>query len=320
VEKLTERERAIIGLVELDPLTPARSIARQLRLRESAVQHTLRSLKSRGVIELRPFIDVSTLGQSDIGIFFSLGLTQKRAYTKFMQRLIASPSVAFVHSMAGDFHFLVALHCKDLREVRDFQCSLSEWSGGSVIMKSVVPRVKYIQYRKKYLTQVRPKEPSLVALVENKQPDISPEELQLLRFLSKSNSNSIRDAARQLGIPHSTVDYRYHQLIKKRVIKGWLYAVNYSYLPVQCYKLLVSCKQLTPTLHTRLSQFTLEHPSVTYLLETLGAWDFEIGVECESTSDVMGIIASLYECFPDQISIVRSLTELDVYKFNMFPN
>lgn len=318
--KLTERERAIIGLVELEPLAPARAIAKQLRLRESAVQHTLRNLRTRGVLELKPFIDVSTLGRSDVGIFFSLGLTRKPAYAKFMQRLIASPSVAFVHSVAGDFHFLVALHCKDLREVRDFQYSLSEWSGGSVIMKSIVPRVKYIQYRKKYLTQVRPKEPYLAALVEKEQLDISPEELELLRFLSKSNSSSMRDAARQLGIPHSTVDYRYRQLVKKRIIKGWLYSINYSHLPVQCYKLLVSCKQLTPTLHTRLAQFTLQHPRVTYLLETLGAWDFEIGVECENTSDVMTIIASLYEFFPDEISIIRSLTELDSYKFNMFPN
>jgi DNA-binding Lrp family transcriptional regulator len=236
-----------------------------------------------------------------------------------MQRLIDSPAVAFVHSMAGDFHFLAALHCSDLREVSRLQCSLSEWSDGAVITKSVVPRLKYIQYRRKYLTEVRPKEPSLVALVESEQADISQEELTLLRFLSKSNNNSIRDAARQLGVPHSTVDYRYRQLVNKRIIKGWFYSINYSYLPVQCYKLLVSCKQLTPNLHTRIAQFTLEHSRITYLLETLGAWDFEICVECESTSEVMEIIALLYEAFPQEISTIRSLTELDVYKFNMFP-
>jgi DNA-binding Lrp family transcriptional regulator len=183
-----------------------------------------------------------------------------------------------------------------------------------------VPRLKYIQYRRKYLTEVRAKEPSLVALVESEQPEISQEELALLSFLAKSNSNSIRDAARQLGIPHSTVDYRYRQLVNKRIIKGWFYSINYSYLPVQCYKLLVSCKQLTPNLHTRIAQFTLEHSRITYLLETLGAWDFEIGVECESTGDVMEIIALLYEAFPQEISTIRSLTELDSYKFEMFPS
>lgn len=320
MRKLTERERSIIGLVELDPLAPAGAVAKQLRLRESAVQHSLRSLRERGVLELKPFIDVSTLRRSNIGIFFSLGLSRGRAYAKFMQRLIASPSVALVHSMAGDFHFLVALHCEDLREVSALQCLLSEWSDGAVIMKSIVPRLKYIQYRRKYLTGIRPKEPSLTALIETEEPELSHEELKLLRFLSKSNSSSIRDAARQLGIPHSTVDYRYQQLVKKRVIKGWFYAINSSYLSVQCYKLLVSCKHLTSNLHTQIAQFALKHVRVTYLLETLGPWDFEIGIECESSSDVMAIIALLYESFPEEISTIRSLTELDIYKFNMFPN
>jgi len=57
-----------------------------------------------------------------------------------------------------------------------------------------------------------------------------------------------------------------------------------------------------------------------YSGETLGEWDFEVGLECSQASVVMNIVASLYESFPAQIANIRSVTELETLKFTMFPS
>ncbi|MFO0417582.1 MAG: winged helix-turn-helix transcriptional regulator [Pseudomonadota bacterium] len=317
--KLRQHEAKILEHLELNAQLSSREVAKRLRLREATVQHTLRKLRERGAVQIRPFIDISALGLLDVGIFFSLAITQQRLYSKFMQRLISSPRVTFVHTVAGDFNFLAALHCHSLSEAQEFLHDISKWSAGSVITKSVSPRLRYHQYRRKYLTEVRPKEVALVALNSNKRVELSPDEFKLLAHLSDSNTDSIREAARQLGEPASTIDYRYKQLVEKGIIRGWFYDINDIALTSQRFKLLISCKQLSVELTTAIEAFTRFHPRVTYMLETLGEWDFEIGIECGRTADVMEIISLIYERFPTQISGIRSLTELDSYKFNMFP-
>ena len=283
------------------------------------MQHALRSLRERGAIQIRPFIDVSKLGRTDVGVFFSLGLTQQRAYAKFMRKLVESPAVAFVKSLAGDYHFIASLHCHSLHEAQRFVHNLSEWSGGSVISKTVAPRVRYHQYRRKHLTGPLSVEPALVALDSIGSVPLSPEEQQLLAYLSHTPPESIRHAARALGQPASSVDHRYKQLVDNQIIRGWFYDITEDFLPVQSFKLLVSCRQLSPDFSTNLERFARKHLNITYLLETLGAWDFEIGVECGHPGDITALIALLHENFPHHIAAIRSLTELNTYKFSMFP-
>jgi DNA-binding Lrp family transcriptional regulator len=317
--KLRQHEAKILEHLELDAQLSSRDVAKQLRVRESTVQHTLRKLRERGAIQIRPFIDVSALGLMDVGIFFSIAVTQQRLYSKFMERLVSSPQVTFIQTVAGDFNFLVALHCRLLSDAHTFLCDLSKWSGGAVIAKAVAPRLRYHQYRRKYLTGVRQKEPALVALDSMKREELAGDELKLLAHLSQTNTDSIREAARQLGEPASTTDYRYKELVEKGIIRGWFYDIDDAVLMTQRFKLLLSCKQLSEELTRSMEAFSRFHPRVTYMLETLGEWDFEIGIECGRTAEVMAIISLIYESFPTQISNIRSLTELDNYKFTMFP-
>jgi DNA-binding Lrp family transcriptional regulator len=221
--------------------------------------------------------------------------------------------------MAGDFHFLAALHATNLNEVHAFLRSLSEWSQGAISSKEVSPRVGYRQYRRKYLTGVRTDEPCFVALESPSQIDLSSAELQLLTYLANGPFDSIRHAARTLGEPYSTIDRRYQQLIDKGVIRGWFYDIDEHALGIHRFKLLVTCRRLTTEFETRLENYSRRHRHITNLLQTLGTWDFEIGVECVHSADVMSMIAGLYEEFPQDISSIRSLTELETYKFNMFP-
>jgi hypothetical protein len=120
-------------------------------------------------------------------------------------------------------------------------------------------------------------------------------------------------------MPHSTIDRRYQQLIDKGVIRGWFYDIDEHALGIHRFKLLVTCRRLTTEFETRLENYSRRHRHITNLLQTLGTWDFEIGVECVHSADVMSMIAGLYEEFPQDISSIRSLTELETYKFNMFP-
>jgi DNA-binding Lrp family transcriptional regulator len=318
--KISKSDAELLGAIELNADRPSREVAKQLKRRDYSVQHALRRLKERKIIQMKPFVDISLLGTIDVGVYFSLGITRQRELSRFLKQVVDCPKVAFVQSMAGDFYFLAALHAVNLNEVRSFLRSLSEWSHGAITSKEVSPRVGYRQYRRKYLTSVRADEPSFVALESTSRVELSSGEMQLLACLANGNFDSIRHVARILGLPYSTVDRRYQQLLDKGVIRGWFYDIDESVLGINRFKLLVTCRRLTVDFESRLENFSRRHRHVTNLLRTLGSWDFEIGVEYAHSADVMSMIAGLYEEFPEDISSIRSLTELETYKFNMFPD
>jgi DNA-binding Lrp family transcriptional regulator len=287
-------------------------------MRSDNVQHVIRRLKARGAIELKPFIDVSRLGQVNIAVFFSVALTKRTALATLLRNIIQYPRVTFLQSLAGDYHFYAALDCPTLGEIHDFLRKLSTWAGGAIISKSVVPRTKYIQYRRKYLTGVKKKEEALIALDSKDRIEISADERILLGALVKPAMESIRQVARDLRLPFSTVDYRYQQLLKKQVIRGWFYDVADEFTGTQRFKALITCRYLASDFEEKFEQFLRYHPHVTYLLQTIGEWDFEIGVECFRPEDMMNFITLTHETFPTEVSHITSVTELTNLKFVMF--
>jgi DNA-binding Lrp family transcriptional regulator len=317
--KLTAQEKRIIGEIELDALAAGQDIARALRLKTHTVQHVIRRLKDKNAIQLKPFIDVSRLGKIDVAVFFSLAITAQKSLAHLISRLIKSSSVAFLQSLAGDYQFVAVLHCQDLKEARAFLRGLSEWSGGSIVSKAVIPRVRYRQYRRKFLSAPKKPEPFLEALGATEPIDLSKEERVLLAYFARGGIDSIRQAARDLQLSYSTTDYRYRQLVTKGLITGWFYDVNEAFLETQKFKLLIACKHLAQDLERKLEHFARAHPNITYFLETLGEWDFEIGIECSQMSEVMNIVALIHESFPNEISTIKAITELQTLKFSMFP-
>ncbi len=317
--RLSQKEKQIIAEVELDAQRTSQSVAKVLRIRDYTVQLTLRGLKERGVIKLKPFVDVSRLGKLNIAVYFATALTKQNLQATFLKQVIKCPQVAFFQSLAGDYNFVAVLHLNRLNDIQTFIRNLSMWSNGSIVLKSIIPRVGYQQYRRKYLTAPSKDEKSLTALTAVEAITLSSDEIALLSYLSSDSVESIRQAARELRLPYSTVDHRYQQLLQKKVIVGWFYDIKEDFLDVQRFKLLISCKQINVQFETRIEHFARTHPNIIYILYTLGEWDFELGVECSHAVDVMHIIESLYESFGTELSAIRSVTELSTLKFTMFP-
>ena len=161
-------------------------------------------------------------------------------------------------------------------------------------------------------------EEALIALDSKEQILLSEDERALLRSLVKPQTESIRQVARDLRLPFSTVDYRYQQLVKKQVIRGWFYDIAEGFTGTQRFKALITCRSLSADFERRFEQFSRYHPHVTYLLQTIGEWDFELGIECYRPEDLMNFITLTHETFPTEVSHIASLTELRTLKFVMF--
>jgi hypothetical protein len=68
-----------------------------------------------------------------------------------------------------------------------------------------------------------------------------------------------------------------------------------------------------------LREFCASHPHVTHLIESIGAWDFEICVETENQNQVTAIVEQLYGLCGMRIGWVKVLMEVQDFKCSTYP-
>ena len=88
---------------------------------------------------------------------------------------------------------------------------------------------------------------------------------------------------------------------------------------LQSYRLLLATRGMSSELSSRLYNFAKEHPRILHYIECMGAWDYEMGVEVERSSDVTDIIRSLYEEFGAELQSIKFLQIFKHLKYAAYP-
>jgi hypothetical protein len=68
-----------------------------------------------------------------------------------------------------------------------------------------------------------------------------------------------------------------------------------------------------------LFDFCAKHQNVNFLIEYLGAWDYEIGVEVENAKDILTITEQVYASFAEMLNTVKVLQVFDYPKVSKYP-
>jgi Lrp/AsnC family transcriptional regulator, leucine-responsive regulatory protein len=115
-------DRALLGLVQANNLTPARILAEKVGLSESAVLRRLRRLRKSGVI----MRDVSIVRPASLGrpltliVFLSLARETLVQIEKFTRALKKRPEVVSAWYVTGETDFVLLLQLADMAEYETF--------------------------------------------------------------------------------------------------------------------------------------------------------------------------------------------------------
>lgn len=180
-------------------------------------------------------------------------------------------------------------------------------------------RVAYWQFPRKYLSQRAPQSRTLHIESAKEHVELSSTEYETLKCITTFSDASEREWAKRLGIALSTLQYRLRALQEKQVLKGWIYSISPSALQVDNYKLLIYLSRARSETIKKLVKHCEKHQRIHYCLVALGAWDFEIGVECDQNRRVSDIVSELFELYGDSLRNIKVIGELEPKKFSLFP-
>jgi DNA-binding Lrp family transcriptional regulator len=322
--RLSTKERKILAALSLSPLSDGAALAKTLGMHTANVQYSLRSLQEREIYSIRPFINQMLLGYEDLAVFMNLAAMRPERREKVMSEIVTSPMVSWCSQLIGDYELVVGVLTTRINELATFFDYLRKDGGDVFSNRAIVPRIAYHQYiRKGIMPTIRV--PAPLSITDSIKGGLSKpivlDELdkKILRSLANAKGSSRRELARELSIPPSTLLHRIRSLEKSKLIAGYFLQLDSRHLGMQDYRLLVECRSLTTALRKKLELCCRQHPSVYFLVEDLGPYDFEIGISAPDPFEVGKVSAEITAVLGKSLHSVKSLTEVADLKWSFFP-
>lgn len=320
--RLSDHEKLVLAAAELLADAPATTLQKATGLRQHTIRYSLSRLRQRQIIRQIPLINPFIFGLQLYNIFFSIGAERRTQREAFIKMLAMEPEVTWIGEFGGEFQYGIAVMARSMGAVVDLMNRLAKRYEKIFFDKSISLQYATTVYHRKYLTskvlRIRPRRLESSA----NSPVIHLDDLdrKILQALTESDDMSLRKVAQKVGIAHSTFQLRLNKLSEVGAIVGSILVIDTAAFDVQGFKLLLYARGLSYELDQALQKFCAQHPNVIYLIECLGSWDFEIGVEVMHAEEVSEIIQQLYDNFGEQLRAIKVLSKFRDLKVKWFPS
>ena len=316
-KKLSEFDAAIFNAIELDAEISLKEVAQDLGKSVSTLRASLARLEENQLIRFYPFINVFRLGYSIFIFYFNPVKAQEDALIASLQ---ANDKVAWLARYASDdFRYCASFVCKSPLEYQRVLEDLGREHSASFYSSATLAQTALTIFKSKYLAPSRPSAGYVTLAAEGSVVQFDDTDRAILSGLLSKTYSSIRDLARQIELPHSTVNERVNSLKANGVIERFVYLANVSVWGIEIYHVTLKSRTLHPDLRKELFEFCEGEPSITVLLECFGAWDFEINVESRSREAVDAVIAEISRRFGKLLTVVGILKREEQTKVACYP-
>jgi DNA-binding Lrp family transcriptional regulator len=206
-----------------------------------------------------------------------------------------------------------------MNEVSSFYDLLNTVSGVRIDSKALTIQRDFAYFGRKYLWGSKPAyqpvnmpiSPSLVTLDE--------EDLKLVQELARGRVENEAMLYKVTGIPSATVYRRLASLRKRGVLGADYYWLNSASFGRQLYVLRISFSGMTGQIKDKIWQLARLNASVVYAIETLGSWDYELGVDLESAAELSALIEDITAAMPSLSIDVDPIPVTRFIKVRSFP-
>ncbi|MBX7143377.1 MAG: AsnC family transcriptional regulator [Oligoflexia bacterium] len=316
--RYNSKDGAILASAELRAREPISVLRHDTHFREHSIRYSLRRLSQRGVITQIPVINLQRIGITIVNVFFSVGAQKPNTQEALVRAFSDADQIVWIGEFGGEYQYGIALCSRRIGESLDFISELSKRFTNVFFEKAISYQYSVWLFPHKYLA-TKPVGPKHLRVGYTKDTvAIDEVDDRILRALASNGDISFRQLAQKIGMPASSVDMRLRRLQERKVIEGYVHAVNPAALGVQAFKLLVYAKGMNHELSAALMRYCEHHSRIVYFIECLGTWDYEIGVEVERAEDITGIIQGLYERFGSSINSVKLLSKFRDLKIRYY--
>jgi DNA-binding Lrp family transcriptional regulator len=312
----SEIEYKVMRVAELSSGLSYDEVAKRAGCKPHQARYAVAKFTRLDIIQRRVFINTYSFGLERYAIFFTLS-TQRGALRKsFIEYLKRSPNVVLLLEIGGEFQFEINVVAYSLREFISFITDVAERFSNVIANRIISTQVEHRFFGTKILApNLRLSDEPRYGVTDHI-VELDDLDKRLLSAAAALGELRFREIARQLGAPTSTVEQRMKKLVHDEVITGS--TSLFEGIGIHEFILLLYTQGSDTTLRRDLLAFCRSNARVHFFVESLGNWDFELGIAVKDPIEVTHVIEELYDKFRERIVGFKSLPLFKRHKIRDF--
>lgn len=318
--QLSPRAQQIIPQLQLDARCPLTVVAKRLKMKVHTVRYEIQRLIENRIIYPYMLINPAALGQHEVDLFCTLADRRQGDLSKLIKALERAPGLFVLNLTGGQYQLGFELVVTRLEAVTTFLEQLSSRYGLRLAEKSIATCLTWTLYYRKYLSKIRPLISEFVVSATDQRVELGALDRNILLALGANPLASMRDLAKTIGSPESTVTTHVRALQSSGVIIGFGLSIDAADINMHSYRFIISLRDFSASIRQKLYLFCRDHPHVLSISESLGGWDYSVRVEVHEPLDALRISDELHFSVAgaiESLHVVPLLKEVVVSRDNL---
>ncbi len=318
--KLDVLNKKILASLSIDCRQPYSKVAHELRTSREVLAYRIKTmLEEKAINGFTMALNYKKLGYMVFKVYVHFKDLDERSLDSFTAFLREQSKVNYCVALLGNYDLCLTFTCQKADELEEFLDAINQKFSRIISKKSIVivtsqdifPEAKFL-LRSEKNSMVPIAKPQLDASAELDQKDF-----EVLNSLISNSTMTLKDLHGKTGIAIDTLKERIRELRKNNIIPYFKASINYAALGWKHFDMLLKTKPSVNAQKSRFFQFARDHPHITYVSRTIGAYDFEFHIIAESSDEFEKVLRDIREKFGENIE--SYVTSEITHKVKVFP-
>ncbi len=314
------KDRKILYQLDIDSRQSDSEIGKKVGLSKQTVNYRIMRLIKEGYIaRFATVIDTYKLGFSKYKLFIALENANKETIAKIIDHLKKHNKTEWIANCTGKWDVIVGYIVKDVYEFEKAVKELDEHFSQFISSREAIISLGVPHWRKEYILDN--KEPYPVVFQGGKKGDfkIDNTDEEIIKILVNNARMPITEIARRLKTSARIVDYRIKNLKHNKIILMSRVSIDLKKLNWIYCKAILKFKNLTDERYRQFFHYCNYLRNLTYIINTIGAWDIELDFEIEDFNTFHDIMLDIRDKFSDIIKNYDFAIALKEEKLDYYP-
>ncbi len=299
-----------------------KELAQELRKSPQRLKYSISILQKENYL-LEPYsvIDYSYFGLLLFRVYFKGAYVSEAEKTKIVEELKSNPFIVSVYELTGEYDLIAEFASPNPSKFNKELKKLTRQIPTLDNYKILLNLVSHLS-PKHYLTKdERLQNIHTERIVGGDRPreEFAAKELDVMRELVLKPTIRLTELSKKSGLNVKTAKSVVISLMKRNILKGFRYAVNFEKLGIAKARLFLRLHNLSPEREAQLMEYLLRCENVVMVHKTVGDWDLEIDVESFDKNNTRIILTKLREDFKDLIERSTVMEFYSYYKHSYLP-
>ena len=311
-ENLGVKDIKILQSLDRDARQSIQSLAKEVGVSPEVAAYRIKKLEEKKIIQgYYTIINVYLLGSWLYRVYLRLHKMSIDVKKEFLTYLMNTKQVGQIAVTGGEYDMIIGIIEKDNMKFQSLMNEIIKKYGTYIKGKEVSIITKLCQYNKKFLYTTEKRNMQEWSMFpESSIPKVDEKDLKILVAIASQGNRTSTEIEHETHISRKVVANRIKKLVKERVILGARAIIKRDLFGLTYFRLLFKLQSTEEKKLQSLLYFLKTNKNVTYALNCIGSWEFEVELAVESIESGYAFVNDLKEKF----EIVKEIIIIPIFK------